>query len=314
MIRREVCPLSGPGDRSADTPARLQAVLALDVGGTTVDGAVVGTSGDVAGEVRRVASPEDEDASGVVDCLAGLLSQLRSSPAAAGLLPIAAGLGMPGPFDYARGVSHMRHKLAAVRGVDLRTPLEAAVGLPVRFVNDATAFALGAWWREHPDESHLVGVTVGTGLGSGFVVDGRPAGEGEGVPAGGELWRVPFRGGIFEDAVSGRALQASYERSTGTVVDVGEIAARARAGDAAGLEAFALLGDALGEGLAATITGFQPTHIVCGGGIAQAFDLFGTSAQEAYARSTGTDVVFSRAIQDHLALVGVTRHVLSEVS
>jgi glucokinase len=282
-------------------------VLALDIGGTTIEAAVVGIDGALRGEVLRLESPDNARAATILDCLAGLLTHLRRSAKAAGQRPVAAGLGMPGPFDYARGVSQMRHKLAAVRGLDLRAPLETAVELPVHFVNDATAFAVGAWWHEHRDEPRLVGVTVGTGLGSAFVVAGRPVGAAEGAPSGGQLWDFPFRGGILEDAVSRRAVSRLYERRSGEALEVGEVAARARVGDIAALDAFIELGEALGEGLGAAAASFRPTRIVCGGQIAKAFDLFGSRAQAAYARLTGTDVVFSAAASPHLALLGVAR-------
>ncbi|MGH8776572.1 MAG: ROK family protein [Jiangellaceae bacterium] len=282
-------------------------MLALDVGGTTIEAAVVGSGGALRGEVLRLASPAGADAAAILACLAGLLTQLRRSAEAAGQRPVAAGLGMPGPFDYPRGVSQMRHKLAAVRGLDLRAPLEAAVELPVRFINDATAFAVGAWWHEHADEPRLVGVTVGTGVGSGFVVTGRPVGAEEGAPAGGEVWDFPFRGGILEDAVSRRAVSRSYERRSGEALEVSEIARRARTGDVAALEAFGQLGDALGEGLGSAAALFGPTRVVCGGQLARTFDLFGSCAQDAYGRLTGTDVVFSAAVSPHLALLGVAR-------
>jgi glucokinase len=281
-------------------------VLALDVGGTTIEGAVVGSEGAIRGEVL-LDSPDDAGAAAIFDCLAGVITHLRRSAEAAGQRPVAAGLGMPGPFDYARGVSQMQHKLAAVRGLDLRAPLEAAVKLPVHFFNDATAFAVGAWWHEHSDVPRLVGVTVGTGLGSGFVVAGRPVGAEEGAPSGGELWDFPFRGGILEEAVSGRAVSRSYERRSGEALEAGDVAGRARAGDVAALEAFTQLGQALGEGLGAAAASFGPTRVVFGGQVAKAFDLFGSCAQAAYGQATGTEVGFTAAVNPHLALLGVAR-------
>ena len=288
-------------------------VITVDVGGTTIEGAAVGLGGTLAGEVRRLASPDGADAAEVVHRLAGLLTLLRRSAEAGGRRPVAVGLGMPGPFDYARGVSLMQHKLAAVRGLDLRTPLEAAVELPVYFCNDAVAFALGAWWREHRDAPRLVGVTVGTGLGSGFIVAGRPVGGEEGAPIGGGVWDFPFRDGILEDEVSRRAVEGSYGRHAGALLEVKEIATRARAGDAAATLAFTRLGKALGEGLASAAGAFRPSRVVCGGQIATSFDLFGSHAQAAYARSAGTEVVFCGAVHPHLALLGIARNVAADL-
>src|SRR5688572_21060975 len=83
------------------------------------------------------------------------------------------GVAVPGPFDYERGISLVRHKLLELHGVDLRSELAAALGFApssIRFLNDAAAFALGEWWvgaaRGH---RRAVGITLGTGLGSAFL-------------------------------------------------------------------------------------------------------------------------------------------------
>jgi len=70
-------------------------------------------------------------------------------------------------------------------GLDLAGPLRRATELPVRSCNDGAAFALDARWGQHPTEPRLVGITIGTVLGSGFVVGGLPAGVEQGAPVGG---------------------------------------------------------------------------------------------------------------------------------
>lgn len=285
-------------------------VLAVDVGGSTLAGAVVTADGHVSGTVRRLDVAEGGDTPAVVAQLAGLVADLRRAAASDGLVPVGVGVGVPGPFDLARGVSRMAHKLRGLLGVPLRPPLEDAAGVPVSFCNDADAFALGAWWRQYRNEPRLLGITLGTGLGAGFVVDGRPA-EGDRVPAGGEIWNLPYRDGVLEDAVSRRALERRYEQETGERRTVDVIADRARHGDEAAATAFGAFGDDLGDGLGQTIALFAPTRIVCGGQIAKAFDLFGDRAASAYAAATGTTAPLSPAIADELSLIGAARHVRS---
>ncbi|MDP8958409.1 MAG: ROK family protein [Actinomycetota bacterium] len=288
-------PLSGP------------LALALDVGGSTVSGGIVSLEdGAVLGGVEHLEIGE-RAGEGLVHLLAGLLAGLRSR---AGEGPVAAGVAMPGPFDYRRGISRMEHKLIGLRGMELRPPLEAVVGVPVRFCNDATAFALGPWWRRFPAEARLVGVTIGTGLGCGFVVEGEPAARNHGLPPGGEIWDRPYWDGILEEAVSRRALEGHYARSTGREIGVEEMAELARRGDQAARSAFRLLGEALGEGLALEVIRFRPTRIVVGGQIAKAFDLFGEPAGAAYRRVAGTAPPFSPAEVETLALSGVGRFLL----
>lgn len=294
-------------------PTAGRAVLALDVGGTTIDAGVVLVDGSLAEDIRRVASPNDGDAATIVGCLTGVLADLRRSADASGLDPVAVGIAMPGPFDYERGVSLMRHKLPAIRGVDLRGPLERVTRLPVRFCNDADAFALGAWWRKHSDQRRLVGITIGTGLGAGFVVDGRPVGEEEGTPPGAEVWNAPWRNGVLEDFVSGGAVERAYARRGGEPLGADAVAVRARSGDANAEAAFVDLGTTLGEGLARTLADFRPTYVVCGGQVAKAFDLFGPQAEAVYAHATGSDVPFRAETDTGLSVVGAAQHAAAGV-
>lgn len=286
-------------------------LLALDVGGTTVEAALITEDGGLLSPVREVPSPEAAGSEQIIGRLTHLLDELVNQGA---VEPRAAGVAMPGPFDYQRGVSRMRHKLPSLYGVDLKAALQRHLGVPVLFLNDGAAFALGAWWKESPREPRLLGVTLGTGLGAGFVVEGRSVGEEEGAPPGGEMWSFPYRDGLLEEYVSGRALVGTYGDLTGERAPADQIAARAGRGDPAALQAFSRLGEALGEGLALATARFRPSRVVCGGGISRAFPLFGPSAQAAFARVAGFAAPFSPARTGHLALLGAARHALLELS
>ena len=260
-------------------------VGALDIGGTHVSAGRIeirSASVDPASGVRIRFSPTADRA----ELIAAILDAARSI---AGPDVLRLGVAIPGPFDYAMGVSRMAHKLEALRGVDLRSELSAALGLSVsstaRFLNDADAFVLGEWWagaaRGH---RRVVGITLGTGLGSGFVAGGRLVHGGPCVPDGGELHRLRFRGAPIEQTISRGAVLARY---AGDGVDVEEIAGRARAGEPGARRVFDDLGDALAEFLAPSLRVFEPTCLVVGGSIARSFDLL-----EARLR-TGLEVVES---------------------
>jgi glucokinase len=209
----------------------------------------------------------------------------------------------------------MRHKFQALYGMDLRSLLSREFGLPAFFVNDADAFAVGAWWGEHRETTRLVGVTLGTGIGSGFVAQGRLVGEAPGVPESAEVYDTPYKGGILEDAVSARAIERSFASGSdqSSEIDVAGIAARARAGDECASRVFAQFGRDLGEGLAPAISAFQPDTVALGGGISRAFDLFGRQAESAYERAAGTRVPFS-PVKDpqRCSLVGVAAEVYTQ--
>ena len=199
------------------------------------------------------------------------------------------GVATPGPFDYERGVSQIRGlgKLDALYGVDVRDYLAREMSLTrptwIRFLNDAHAFVLGEWWaggaRGH---ARALGVTLGTGLGSGFLADGALVASGPLVPPEGRLDLVPFGGRPVEDTLSSRGIAEAF----GGSVPVSELADRARRGDADARAAFMRFGSALGEFLDPWIARFAPTAVVFGGSITRAWDLFADTFRESsYAAS-----------------------------
>jgi glucokinase len=187
------------------------------------------------------------------------------------------GIATPGPFDYERGISMIRGlgKLDGLYGVDVRDRLARDLGVArperVRFLNDAHAFVLGEWWAgAAKGHARAMGVTLGTGLGSGFLTDGELVLAGPQIPPEARLDLVPFRGAPVEDVISSRGIAASF----GETRDVAEIARRARAGDARAVAVFRGLGSALGEFLEPWLVRFGPTCLVFGGSVTRAWDLF----------------------------------------
>ena len=186
------------------------AVVAVDVGGTSVDAACISAAGELIGEVVESASP----AAGTKDeIVAELARAVTAARAQAGDLRVTAcSIAMPAPFDYAAGVSHMEHKFQAISGLDLGRLLREITGLPTYFINDADAFGLGVSWRQLPAAERFVGLTIGTGLGGSFIENGENVTAGDTVPPHGEVWDLPYAGGVLEDYVSARGVVAAYDR------------------------------------------------------------------------------------------------------
>jgi glucokinase len=261
---------------------------ALDIGGTHVTAARVdlGSAAVEASTRRRIDFPPDS----ARDELLGAIVSASGALGTVGRLGVAA----PGPFDYGRGISRIRHKLAGLYGVDLRRELAGALGVvpdSVRFLNDAEAFVLGEWWggaaRGH---RRVVGITLGTGLGSGFLADGEIVDDGPDVPPEGSLHLVEFRGAPVEETISRGALLAHYGTEG---VDVADMAERARTGDAQAREAFEEFAGKLAEFLTPWLARFEPSCVVVGGAIAGAWDLL-----ESRLRADGTSVVRAANLDD----------------
>lgn len=277
-------------------------VAALDLGGTHVSAGRVDLESVRVDESVRIALTPGAGR----DALVGRI--VRAATEVAGEAD-AVGFAVPGPFDYANGVSWIGHKLEALYGVDLRAPLADGLGLPpeaVCFVNDADAFVLGEWWAGAVrGRRRVVGVTLGTGIGSAFLADGEIVDSGPGVPPAGEIHRVSYNGSPVERAVSRAAL---IERYGVPEVDVDEIASRARGGDERAAAAFHDVATTLGHVLEPWLRAFAAECLVVGGAIAGAWDLLRPALASALDELGGLETIVRTALLGDAALLGAAYH------
>jgi glucokinase len=281
--------------------------IGVDVGGTKVAAGVVDEQGRILDRTRRPtpsASPPD-----VEDVVAACVDELRT-----GREIEAVGVGAAGFIDADRSRVLVAPNLAW-RDEPLRDAVAARVGLPVVVENDANAAA----WAEFRfgagrGESHLVVVTVGTGIGGGIVIEGNLQRGRYGIGAEFGHMQVQPGGrrcgcgqhGCWEQYCSGRALlheareiadvQPGYgarllELGDGRPegIEAVEVTQAAREGDPAALDCFAEIGVWLGQGLADLAAVLDPGAFVLGGGVADAGELLLAPARQAFAeRLSGT--------------------------
>ncbi len=154
---------------------------------------------------------------------------------------------------------------------------EAAFGLPVALENDATAAAAGEHrYGAGAGTSHMVYLTISTGVGGGVVIDGRLYRGATGN--GGELGHVtvdcdgrPCRGcgrkGCLEAYVSGTSIAERAREAGMGEVTASDVAAAARAGDPVATVVWDETTEALGCGLTSIVNLFEPQLVVLGGGV-----------------------------------------------
>lgn len=261
-----------------------QLVAGVDLGGTNITVAVVDADGQVVDRAKRK-TPKDGPPS-VVEGIGKALRKLDVRPGAVGV-------GAPGPISD--GVVMSAPNLEGWRDpVPLAALLAESVDLPVFVDNDATVGALGEWTAGAGQGArNLMGVWLGTGVGGGLVLDGRPyrgafGGAGEFghliVHRGGAICGCGRRGCV--EAYAGRA---ALEGAAVTAVEAGrptalvEIqqrlgkrrmtsavwAAALDEGDPLAKRLFGDAIDALGCGIAGAINLLDLDTIVIGGGLAE---------------------------------------------
>ncbi len=225
------------------------------------------------------------------------------------------GFAMPGAFNYKEGIGMFEEgnkKYLALYKVNIRealTPyLETDVQLPFRYLNDATAFAVGeAWVGKAKGASKSIAVTLGTGLGSAFVDEGVPVVKRGDVPKEGCLWHLPFKDRLVDDYFSTRWFTITYEKRFGKkVAGAKELADMAKNSPEI-MALFIEFGNNLGEMFTPWLKKFPAEVIVMGGNITGAFNLFGPSMLECFDKQgIKTQVKISDLMEDS-ALLGSTR-------
>ena len=224
------------------------------------------------------------------------------------------GFAMPGPFDYSKGIALFERveKYLNLYGVhvdnEIRVRLELPTEMPVRFINDATAFAVAeAWIGVGKGIPRIIALTLGTGFGSAFIADGIPVLDGETVPELGCVWHLAFREGIADDYFSTRWFERSYLKLAGRQVEgVKEISELYDYDDVARNLLFEY-GTNMGDFLAPWIKKFDAGHIVIGGNITGAFDKFGNYLMQSLANHGISAGVSLSILRENAAIIGSAR-------
>jgi glucokinase len=264
---------------------RAQRALGVDVGGTKILAGVVGREGGVE---RREEWPTP--VSSQEDLLAELDAVVESL---LGDDVDALGFGVPSTIDQRVG-RVVKSVHIPLEGVDLRHRMAERFELPVGIDNDGNAAAIAEWrLGAGRGASHLVVLTLGTGIGGGLILDGKPY-RGS-IGAGAELGHIvlayggPPCGpgcsghGHFEAVASGSAAKRLAVQRFGPGADGKRLVAEAHAGDQGARDDLTELGRRIGAGIASFVNIFNPELVILGGGFAEAEDFILDPARETLA-------------------------------
>ena len=261
-------------------------MIGVDVGGTKILAGVVARDGTVRAHKEYPTPVETEEA--LLDGLEAAVRDFRDGSV------VAVGFGIPSQIDQRAGVA-LGSVNIPLQGVPFRDKMAARIGLPVGIDNDANAAAIAEWVAgAGRGATDLVMLTLGTGVGGGLILGGRPYrgwfGAGaeighmvivhDGVPCacGGR--------GHLESYVSGKAAGELAAEAFGPAADAHRLVRLAGEGDAKAVEILTDIGEHLGSGIASLVNIFNPELIVVGGGFAAAGDFLFGPAQVVADRET----------------------------
>ena len=277
-------------------------ILALDYGGTKLTAATVR-----AGERRwlaleRSVSPPQHDGAYERAAMLALARRLLG-----GARPAAIGISFGGPVDSTGRLVFLSHHIPGWENVALCDQLEAELGAPAAMANDANVGALGEYaFGAGAGCASLLYVTVSTGVGGGWVFDGKIFAGADGMA--GEIGHtlvdphgplcVCGRHGCVEAMACGPAFAAVAqarlraepgagvllrELAGGDIARVtGELVARAaQAGDPLATEVLLAAARALGFGIGSAISLVNPERVVVGGGVSKSGPAWWAALREA---------------------------------
>jgi glucokinase len=237
-------------------------VVAVDLGGTNIRAGRLDHDRII---VQKDTPLHDKDIlQKTLDQLIALIESVMES----GVTGI--GIGVPSVVDIEEGIVYDATNISSWKKVELKSILESKFGIPVRVNNDVNCFILG----EHrygiaKGFNSVVGLTMGTGLGGGIIVNnalyaGRNCGAGEFglVPYLDENIEAYCSGGFFQKKYNSTALDAFQKASTG---------------DPAAQASWKEFGFHMGNAIKTVVYTYDPEAIVLGGSLVKAYDFFAGS-------------------------------------
>lgn len=239
--------------------------LSIDLGGTNIRIAQV-EDGKCLNKVS-VACLAQQDASTVLSQLSRLIEEMMNETVDG------IGIGAPSIVDSEKGIVYNVANISSWKEIHLKEILENEFKVAVAINNDSNCFALGeSLYGEGQPYANMVGVTIGTGIGAGVVIDHRLY-CGQYVGAG-EIGSFPYLDSDFEHYCS----SFFFKRHDTTGVSAAE---KAKLGDRAALDIWKEFGMHLGNLMKVILFAYAPQAIVLGGGIVSAFPFFKDAMEDA---------------------------------
>lgn len=184
----------------------------------------------------------------------------------------AIGIGVPGLIDEEKGIVYDLFNISSWKEVHLKERLESHFEKPVRITNDANVFAVGEKiFGEGAPFANIVGVTLGTGFGTGIIVNHKLySGT---LSSAGEVGSIPYLDGTIEDYCSAKFFTRRGE------ADGTSLFRKASDGDTQALEILNEYGEHLGNALKLIMNVLSPEAILLGGSVSESYPFFKESLE-----------------------------------
>ena len=253
----------------------------IDLGGTKIEGVIL--DNDNANQIilrQRKATEADQGYQHVITQITALVREMEE---ASGISCGGLGIGTPGRLDPA-SQTLKNSNTVCFNGQAFQKDLEKSLGFPIKIENDANCFAMSEanylFSQGVEPSSVILGLILGTGVGGGVIINGRPITGRHGIggewghnildPSGGDCYCGQV--GCVETIISGPSLQRFYHSLSGNQKSMAEIVGMTE--DLYAQQTMDRLHHFFGKGLSSLINVLDPDYVVIGGGLSNIDSLY----------------------------------------
>lgn len=277
-------------------------IIGIDLGGTKVNVGLVENNKIIASK-KELLPTNCKDEWEVLNLIIRLTKEVVKDHQIIGI-----GVGVPSILNRKKGIIHEVQNIPTWKEVHLADILKKEFNVPVFIDNDANCFALGEYYFGRGKGcENFVGLTLGTGMGSGIITNNSLMGDANG--GAGEFGMIPYLDGIIEDYCSGKFFK--------NILKVDGLATfnAASEGNKDALNAYELFGEHLGNAIKTILYSVDPEKIIVGGSIVASSQFFDESLKKcisnfAYKKTLeNLEIIYSNT--PNIAILGASALVLN---
>ena len=246
--------------------------VAIDIGGTTFNTGIFTQSFNQIAlsdkdKIRNYNGKEE-----IIDAIINQISSLISNSNINKSDIIGLGIASPGPLDSKKGRILNTPNLKIFQNYSITNEFARRLGISTFLENDANLFTLGEWYTQYRENNVIIGLTMGTGLGFGLVINGELFTGGNGM--GMEYGLSPFEWGMCENNVSIRYIRNRAKELFGEELSPRIVEDMWHKNDSKAIQIYDEFGECLGIVLSHVINMIDPQVISIGGGLSKAYKCF----------------------------------------
>ena len=247
-------------------------IIAIDIGGTKFKSGIFSQS------LKKIASSEKDkirhykDKDAVINAILDQVNSLILETNINREKIMGVGIGSPGPLNSKKGIILNTPNLTIFQNYKIASDFTKKLKLDTFIENDANLFALGEWHSKYRENNITMGVTLGTGLGFGLIINGKLFIGGHGMAM--EYGLSPFEWGICEKNVSIRFIRKRASELYGEEISPIIVEDYYKDNDKKAIQIYNEYGHNLGIVLSHVINMIDPQVISMGGGLSNAFPCF----------------------------------------